>query len=650
MTATSIATRSGLAVAAVAGLGAVFLAGVAVGQLGTSPERTSGPGVVAAPPLTLANADLRTPTDCEDLLASYVDRSIDRVTAWGWHGPFMYAYDGAFPTELDSSGGVGSGPQSAPAPQPATGRAPEQSNTVTGTNVQEAGVDEPDTVKTNGDLLLRTDGNLVRVYDVTGDSPTLQGDLALPGMTDPELLLEGDQGVALGSASSQDGQGITRVLTFDLTDPAEPRITSNRTFSASTVRAVQHGSVVRLVLDAGLPDFPDFVEPKPWRSQESALAHNREVVRDSTIDDWLPTVTTYDARGDVTSTDPLVDCRRVAIPSDEHAEPGTVPIVAFDLTDPGDLVTSAVATTTSLAYVSSDRLYLASSGWGSWGPIPEGCCAPDTDLSISPVRDLGTSKIYDFALDGLEATYVASGEVEGTIRDRWAMDSHDGVLRVAVGPSSQTGTFNSVLTLTEQGSDLMLAGRVDHLGPGEQLRAVRWFDDLAIVVTFQQTDPLYVIDLSDAEHPRLAGELKIPGYSEYLHPIGGDRLLGIGQDTTDTGLNLAAQVALFDVSDLAHPRRTDVVRFRNGSQAMAGQDPRQFTWLPDRSTALTVVSSSTGTSSTGWVSVLKVDGDSITSHDVPVEYGADTAQVRLVPLPSGKVVLVTGESVSFFDA
>lgn len=644
------AARSGLTVAAVAGLGSVFLVGVAVGQLGSSADRHPRPGVVAGPPLALANADLRTPEDCRDLLDSYIARSLDRVTAWGWHGPFVYAYDGAFPTELDNSGGQVAIPAAPQAESSAPGRALEQTSSDTGTNVQETGVDEPDTVKTNGDLLLRTDGSVVRVYDVTGNSPSLQSDLVLPSLDDPELLLAGDEGVALGTDNTEDGQ-VTRVITFDLTDPSDPQITSNRTFNASTVRAVQHGSVVRLVLSAGLPDLPDFVEPKPWRSQDSALAHNKEAVRDSTIDDWLPTVTTYDGSGDATSTDPLVDCRRVAVPSDEHAEPGTMPIVAFDLTDPGSLVTSAVATTTSLAYVSTDRLYLASSGWGgwgSWGGVPQPCCM-EGDV-VSPVQQLGVTQIYDFALDGLDASYVASGEVEGTIRDRWAMDSHDRVLRVAVGPSNQTGNFSSVLTLTEQGSDLMLAGRVDRLGVGEQIKSVRWFDDLAIVVTFQQTDPLYVIDLSDDRHPRLAGELKIPGYSEYLHPIGGDRLLGLGQDATDTGMTLAAQVALFDVSDLAHPRRTDVVRFRNGSQAMAGQDPRQFTWLADRSTALTVVSSSGwDSSSTGWVSVLRVDGDSLTSRDVPVEYGEDTAQVRLVPLPSGKVVLVTGETVSFFD-
>ena len=646
----STAARSGIAVAAVAALGGVFLVGVAVGELGTSTDRHPRPGVVAGPPLELANADLRSPEDCQDLLDSYISRSIDRVTAWGWHGPIMYAYDGAFPTELDSSGGSAvQGSVGAPS-QPGSaspGRATEQSNSDTGTNVQEVGVDEPDTVKTNGDLLLRTDGSTVRVYDVTGAAPSLQGSLALPDLTDPELLLAGDEGVALGTDTTDTGEVTTRVITFDVTDPTGPRITSNRTFDASTVRAVQHGSVVRLVLSAGLPDLPDFVEPSRWRSNDSALAHNREVVRDSTLADWLPTVTTYDDRGDATATAPLVDCRRVAIPADEHAEPGTMPIVAFDATQPQDLVTSAVATTTSLAYFSTDRLYLATSGWGGWGMAPD-CCL-EGDLSVSPTQQLGASTIYDFALSGLDATYVASGEVEGTIRDRWAMDSHDGVLRVAVGASNQTGPFNSVLTLTEQGSDLALAGRVDHLGPREQIKSVRWFDDLAIVVTFQQTDPLYVIDLSDAEHPKLAGELKIPGYSEYLHPIGDERLLGIGQDATGSGFTLGAQAALFDVHDLAAPRRTDVVRFPATSRALAGQDPRQFTWLPDRSTALTVVSSGWEGSQTGWVSVLRVAGDRIVARRVTVEYGADVAQVRLVPLPSGKVVLVTGETVSFFD-
>ena len=109
-----------------------------------------------------------------------------------------------------------------------------------------------------------------------------------------------------------------------------------------------------------------------------------------------------------------------------------------------------------------------------------------------------------------------------------------------------------------------------------------------------------------------------------------------------------AQAALFDVSDLTDPRQTDLVRYRRGSVAAAGTDPRQFTWLPERQTALTVVSQGwEGT--TGWVSVLEVSGDSLSNRMVEVEHGSDVAEVRLVPLPDGRVVLVTADDVAFFD-
>jgi uncharacterized secreted protein with C-terminal beta-propeller domain len=248
----------------------------------------------------------------------------------------------------------------------------------------------------------------------------------------------------------------------------------------------------------------------------------------------------------------------------------------------------------------------------------------------------------------MDATYVASGEVEGTIADRWSMDAVDGSLRVAVGASSETGNFNSVITLREDGSKLLEDGRVDKLGVNEQIKSVRWFDDLAIVVTFRQTDPLYAIDLSDPAAPVLMGELKIPGYSEYLHPLGEHRLIGIGQDASSDGMVLGAQAALFDVTDLTNPRQIDVVRYAKQTQAGAATDPRQFTWLPDQRTALTVVSEGwTGT--TGWVSVLSLDNGSMTNRMVEVEHGTDVADVRLVPLASGKVALVTGEDVEFFD-
>ncbi len=136
-----------------------------------------------------------------------------------------------------------------------------------------------------------------------------------------------------------------------------------------------------------------------------------------------------------------------------------------------------------------------------------------------PPKGTGTTHLYDFTLDGIDAVHVASGEVEGRIADRWSLDEADDVLRVAVGPSSETGNFNSVVTFRREGKELTEIGRLDGLGRNEELKGVRWFDGLAVLVTYRQTDPLFTVDLADPAKPRLLGELKIPGYSDYLHPL-----------------------------------------------------------------------------------------------------------------------------------
>jgi uncharacterized secreted protein with C-terminal beta-propeller domain len=238
--------------------------------------------------------------------------------------------------------------------------------------------------------------------------------------------------------------------------------------------------------------------------------------------------------------------------------------------------------------------------------------------------------------------------VDGAVADRWSMDEAGGVLRVAVGPTTQTGNFNSVVTLREDGDDLVELGRADPLGVDETIRSMRWFDDLAIMVTFRQVDPLYAVDLSDPAAPRLLGQLKIPGFSEYLHPLGPRRMVGVGQDASLGGVVRGAQVALFDVSDLTAPRRLDSVTYGKGSAAGAATDPRQFTWLPDRRTVLTVVSRGDW-GRTGWVSVLTLAGGRLENRMVEVEYGEEVDEVRLVPLPDRRVLLVTGDAVSFFD-
>ena len=614
--------RATTAITAITALGVAAGTGYALGDSQGGPP----PGT---PPIALANADLVAVGSCEKLLDSYVERGLDLVGPYGWDGG-MVVYD-AQDAGADSAT---SGTERA-----WTGVSTSRSvSNESGTNVQELGVDESDVVKVAGPLLLRLrDGELL-AYDVSGAAPSLLSSTSLddargngwPGDPGGEMVLVDARAVVVGT--SDDGLAST-ITTVDLSDPTSPTVVDTTTVSgrASAVRV--HGDVVRVVVQNGLPVL-DFSTPEGTFGQVRARLRNRSLVRDTTLADWLPSV----------DGEPVVDCADVAVPDDDRIGLGTTTVLAFDPATPTTRTSTAVATDSDTAYFSPDRFYLATGGprWGGWGD-----CL-DCRLGPVPALDTGTTPIFAFALDGTATTYVASGEVEGAIADRWSMDAVGGSLRVAVGPSSETGNFNSVVTLREDGADLVEEGRVDDLGIDEQIKSVRWFDDLAIVVTFRQTDPLYAVDLSDPSAPRLMGQLKIPGFSEYLHPLGEHRLIGVGQDASARGILRGAQAALFDVTDLTAPRQLDVVRYPRQSQAGAGLDPRQFTWLPEQRVALTVVSQG-WTGSTGWVSVLSLDDGSMTNRMVEVEHGSDVADVRLVPLTSGRVVLVTGEDVSFFD-
>jgi Beta propeller domain len=589
----------------------------------------SGSPPVDAPPIALANADLAVAASCDDLLDSYVDRGLEQVGPYGWGSGEIVMFDAGADASSPSAGMERSAGS--------TVTTSRSTSNESGTNVQELGVDESDVVKVSGPLLVRMrDGELL-AYDVSGDEPDLLSTTRIedargngyPGDPGGELLLVDGRAVVLGT--SPDGRGTT-ITTVDLADPTSPAIVDSTTITGRASAVRLHGDVVRVVLQTGLPEL-DFSYPEGTFGEIRSRLRNRALVRDTTLADWVPTV----------DGEPLVDCSDVAVPADETAPLGTTTVVAFDPATPTDRTTTAVATDSDTAYFSTDRFYLAAGApqWEVWSD-----CI-DCGRSAPGGMPTGTTPLYAFALDGTETTYVASGEVEGTIADRWSMDAVGGSLRVAVGPSSETGNFSSVITLREDGSSLVEEGRVDDLGVDEEIKSVRWFDDLAIVVTFRQTDPLYAIDLTDPTSPHLLGELKIPGFSEYLHPLGEHRLIGMGQDATLDGMTRGAQAALFDVTDLTDPRQIDVVHYDRNTWAGAAGDPRQFTWLPEQRVALTVVSQGwNGT--TGWVSVLSLDDGSMTNRMVEVEHGSDVAQVRLVPLSSGKVALVTGEDVSFF--
>ncbi|WP_340536944.1 beta-propeller domain-containing protein [Nocardioides sp. GXZ039] len=624
--------RSLTGIAALGGLAAAFVAGSLVANpsgSGSGGGTTGGADGAAGSDVTPAafHGELQEPGSCDDLLQHYVDRGVDRVTPWGWDDPMMEWYYDASPIP-------------APGSEARTGRDLASADpSATGTNVQEAEVDEPDHVKTDGSILVRLRGAVLTTYDVTGSEVTRLGSLDLGDFHDGEILLTGDRVLAIGNDGTPPRFGRsylgpvgsspqTRVLTIDLADPAAPALEQTVDYDAELIAARQHGDDVRLVLSKGLPDL-DFQRGR------GRLADNREVVRQSTLDDWLPHISVDG--GEPTA---LLDCDRVALP---RAELGlaTMAVVGFGSAAAGDVEALGLAGDAPLTYESADHLYLASSGSGDgWGQCWDRCLP--TSLRSSSE---GTTHVYDFALDGTGASYLGAGEVEGYVRDRWSMDEADGVLRLAVGSSSETGDWNSIVTLRAEDDALVEVGRIDRLGVGEDIKAVRWFDDLAILVTFRQIDPFYVVDLADDAAPTLLGELKIPGYSGYLHPLGPRRLIGIGLSGTSQ-----AQAGLFDVTDLTDPRRLDTATLGHNAWPLAPEDPRQFTWMRDQRIALTVV---VGRRGEAHVAELRLGGGRIHESLTSVEHGRDASAVRLVPLASGpsagKVVLVTGEDASFYD-
>ncbi len=183
------------------------------------------------------------------------------------------------------------------------------------------------------------------------------------------------------------------------------------------------------------------------------------------------------------------------------------------------------------------------------------------------------------------ASYEASGEVPGQLLNQFSMSEYEGDLRVATTTTSWDGTTPStsaVRVLRPAGNELTQIGIVDGLGTTEQIYAVRFLGTQAYVVTFRQTDPLYVVDLSDPAAPALSGELKIPGYSSYLHPVGDGLLLGVGQGGTDDGRIQGTQLSLFDVHDPANPVQLSTLAI--GGFSEAEWDHHAFLYWPEDGT------------------------------------------------------------------
>ena len=459
-----------------------------------------------------------------------------------------------------------------------------------GTNVQVAGVDEPDIVKTDGERIFVVAQGRLHWIDASG-TPEIVASLPLDGWGQ-QLFLSGDRLLVMTSGG---GYGVTRlggvaldsiapgyqtervVLTeVDVSDPDSMEAISTLVLDGSILSSRMADDTIRVVVMSGPTGF-DWVFPEGSgiRAEQKATDANKKLIEASTLENWVPWYILEDHRSNTVADGPVLGCDQVGYP-EEFSGLSMLSVLSIDLEsglEPGNSI--GLLASGQTVYASNDSLYVATSPWMAW-PATRWEERQDSDDTL-------TTQLHKFDIsDPTTATYVASGDVEGVLHSQWAMDEYEDVLRVVVtdenpwwGSSGVPET--AVVTMSHRGDELVQIGSVDGLGKNERVYAVRFIEDKGYVVTFRQVDPLYVVDLSDPRDPQVKGELKINGYSAYLHPIGEDLLLGVGQDATDEGRTLGTQVSVFDVSDPSDPRRLSRMTFED-AYSEAEWDHHAFLW------------------------------------------------------------------------
>ncbi|MDQ0415435.1 beta-propeller domain-containing protein [Mesobacillus stamsii] len=494
----------------------------------------------------------------QENLASYFEKILDaEKKERGWFGgvkdSFTSREDNAKEESVaaDKSGGSGE---------------------VSETNVQVQGVDEADIVKTDGKSIFQAEYDKVRIIQaVPGAQMKVLATIRYEqNFSASELFLQGNQLVVIGHQyeeihkSKEDiaknslvapMMNTTAIIVYDVKNPADPKQVREVKVEGSYVSARKVENFVYLVTQ----HYPDY-----WLLKENRGIDIRPKFTDTVLGSEENTVTYDDIH---------------YFP--ESRQPNYTMIAALDLDQPK----TEVAMTTYLGsgnqfYMSKENLYLAVEDYGDMKLNERGVLAPDTD-------------VHKFAIKGMEVKYHSSATVPGTVLNQFSMDEHDGYFRVVTTKGyawDEKRPSSNQLSILDQ--NMKETGKIEELARGERIYSARFMGDRIYMVTFKETDPLFVFDASDPANPKVLGELKIPGFSNYLHPYDENHLIGFGQDTKAVAekgstqpriLTDGVKISLFDVSDMSNPKEkfTEVIGGR-GTYSSLNHDHKALLFNKDK--------------------------------------------------------------------
>lgn len=406
-----------------------------------------------------------------------------------------------------------------------------KSGSYSDTNVRTEGVGEADIVKTDGENIYLVNGETVEIVDITSDEMEHLAQIEMDEDCYVTELYAADERLLILYTREEydDGKtgydGIYRQYTctdvYDISDPADPEKISTLSQSGyyNTMRVKDR--YVYVLSDYSLPY--DISRPEPRT--------------------YIPEV-----QGEI------MPVSAIYMPQRKMGNDYTV-ITAFSLDDPKEKTDSkAVFGTAGECYVSTENIYVTESYYNN----------NDANVTQTSIRRI--------AYENGVLTGTAQTKVDGILNDSFSIDEYDGYLRMVTTVTSVNETEGSFLTdladmfrgeetetevrnmdtnsLYILDEELNVTGEIRDLAPDERVYSARLMGDTGYFVTFRETDPLFSADLSDPHNPKIIGELKIPGFSEYLHPYGDGKLLGIGMDVDEeTVATEGVKLSMFDISD-----------------------------------------------------------------------------------------------------
>lgn len=419
------------------------------------------------------------------------------------------------------------------------------------TNNQVEGVDEADLVKTDGSYIYSISDSRVLITDVRNPKAmsTASEIKFEQEMYPQQLFISGDTLVVIGSRYTaipfegtipnyQSQIGLVSVYLYDIANPAAPQELREFGTEGNLNNARLTNNILYYVTNV----YPDF-----WAIEEQDNGELRPH--------------TYDSEGDG-ELQPMAFENISILPGSMEGSYSI--ITAIDLSQPEQ---NAVSTKGFLGgseqlYMTEESLYLTAS---HYMPIDEQNVEGDASMAIW-MPQFANTEIFKFMLNGTDVQFQASSEVTGTLLNQFSMDEYGGHFRVVttegIAWDEAAPSKNHLFILD---SAMKQVGSVEDLAKGERIYSARFIENTAYMVTFKETDPLFVIDVSVPSSPKVLGELKIPGFSNYLHPLDENHLIGFGSDTklepVKDGEPMVVtggmKISLFDVSDFANPQEKD---------------------------------------------------------------------------------------------